>query len=126
MIESRIRNRKKQSTALLGLNWYSLEHIMPKKWMNHWEPVAEAEQDKRNKKLLTLGNLTIITSSLNTSISIQNYPGWFKPLPFVAGPHGALPRYTLVGKHLKCFTGRQAASNPTALCLLPNLISSTR
>ena len=36
--------------------------------MNHWEPVAEAEQDKRNKKLLTLGNLTIITSSLNTSI----------------------------------------------------------
>ncbi len=42
---------------------------MPKKWMNHW--IAPDEQsliDERNRKLLTLGNLTIITQALNTSI----------------------------------------------------------
>ena len=42
---------------------------MPKKWENHWGPVT-SEEDRilRNQKLLTLGNLAIITSSLNTSI----------------------------------------------------------
>jgi len=69
LLESRIRNRDNQSTALLGLSSYSLEHIMPKKWQNHWEDVeTEEERLIRNRNLLTLGNLTIITSSLNTSI----------------------------------------------------------
>lgn len=69
LIESKIRDRKKQSTALLGLDRYSLEHLMPKKWENNWEPVdTEEERHNRNSKLLTLGNLAIITTSLNTSI----------------------------------------------------------
>jgi len=42
---------------------------MPKKWENNWEDVTtEEEKYNRNSKLLTLGNLAIITSSLNTSI----------------------------------------------------------
>ncbi len=68
-IESKIRNKSKYATSLLGLGRYSLEHIMPKKWDNKWNNLTN-EQDKinRNKKLLTLGNLTIITSSLNKAI----------------------------------------------------------
>lgn len=74
LIESSIRNRNVHSTALLGLNRYSLEHIMPKKWGNHWDTVnTEEERLNRNRKLLTLGNLTIITSSLNTSIRDANW-----------------------------------------------------
>ncbi len=69
LIESKIRNRAKHSTSLLGMNRYSLEHVMPKKWENNWAPVATpADKINRNIKLLTLGNLTIITSSLNASI----------------------------------------------------------
>lgn len=69
LIESKIRDRRKHSTALLGLDRYSLEHLMPKKWENNWEDVdTEEERYNRNSKLLTLGNLAIITSSLNTSI----------------------------------------------------------
>jgi len=69
MLESKIRDRSSQSTALLGLNSYSLEHLMPKKWENNWGKLkTEEEKYIRNKKLLTLGNLAIITSSLNTSI----------------------------------------------------------
>ena len=74
LIESSIRNRNVHSTALLGLNRYSLEHIMPKKWGNHWDTVnTEEERLNRNRKLLTLGNLTIITSSLNISIRDANW-----------------------------------------------------
>ena len=66
LIENRIRDKSKQSTALLGVSNYSLEHMMPKKWRNHW-PMAE-DPANRDWMLLTMGNLAIITSSLNTSI----------------------------------------------------------
>ena len=57
------------ATALLGFNGYSLEHLMPKKWRNNWPSCAtEQEAELRDTKLLTLGNLAIITQSLNTSI----------------------------------------------------------
>lgn len=54
---------------LLGLKNYSLEHMMPKKWRNHW-PACASEEEARNRdvKLLTLGNLAIIPGALNTSI----------------------------------------------------------
>lgn len=69
LIESMVRDRTKQSTSLLGLGRYSLEHVMPKKWENNWTPLATEEAKlNRHKTLLTLGNLTIITTSLNTSI----------------------------------------------------------
>lgn len=69
LIESMVRDRAKQSTSLLGLGRYSLEHVMPKKWENNWTPLATEEAKlNRHKILLTLGNLTIITTSLNTSI----------------------------------------------------------
>jgi uncharacterized protein with ParB-like and HNH nuclease domain len=69
LMESKIRNRASHSTSLLGLNRYSLEHIMPKKWENHWNnSLSQEEKIIRNRSLLTLGNLAIITSSLNSSI----------------------------------------------------------
>lgn len=73
-LESKIRDRAKHSTSLLGLDRYSLEHLMPKKWENHWGKLPN-EQDRinRNRKLLTLGNLTIITASLNSSIRDGNW-----------------------------------------------------
>jgi len=74
LLESKIRNRNKQSTGILGLSKYSLEHIMPKKWENNWNPVStKEEKDFRNQKLKTLGNLTIITQSLNSSIRDSNW-----------------------------------------------------
>ena len=69
LIETKIRDRMRHSTQLLGMSKYSLEHIMPKKWVNHWDnPEEQAQIDERNRMLLTLGNLTIITQALNTSI----------------------------------------------------------
>lgn len=68
-IESKIRDRTKQATQLLGISKYSLEHLMPKKWENKWGKISNKEEVYgRNKKILTLGNLAIITQSLNASI----------------------------------------------------------
>ena len=68
LIEKSIRNTK-HSTNLRPLNEYSLEHIMPKKWQNNWNNKhTEEEINTRNKLILKLGNLTIITASLNSSI----------------------------------------------------------
>lgn len=69
LIESHIRNREMHSTALLGISKYSLEHLMPKKWRNNWHfDGDEVAADKRDRTLLTMGNLAIITQSLNASI----------------------------------------------------------
>lgn len=66
-IESAIRPSA-SSTHHLGFNQYSLEHMMPKKWRNHWELLDGEAARNRDRALLTLGNLAIITSSLNSSI----------------------------------------------------------
>ena len=68
LIESKIRPIN-SSVALLGFNQYSLEHLMPKKWKNNWPPCATDDLARqRDSVLLTLGNLAIITQSLNASI----------------------------------------------------------
>lgn len=69
MIESKIRNKSKHSTKLLGMKKYSLEHLMPKNWSSKWDKLKNKDdRDFRNFKLKTLGNLAIITQSLNASI----------------------------------------------------------
>lgn len=72
-IESGIRPAR-SSTALLGFNSYSLEHLLPKKWRNNWEACATQELARqRDSILLTLGNLAIIPQSLNASIRDGNW-----------------------------------------------------
>lgn len=66
MIESKLRDSDMYSTAMLGFNSYSLEHLMPKKWRNNWGYAIDP--DNRDFMLQTLGNLAIITSSLNSAI----------------------------------------------------------
>ncbi|MDH5543892.1 MAG: DUF262 domain-containing HNH endonuclease family protein [Nitrospinota bacterium] len=74
LLEISMRDQQKESTAVLGLDHYSLEHIMPKKWRNNWDNGLDEEAArKRDQLLLKLGNLTIITSSLNSSIRDQSW-----------------------------------------------------
>ena len=71
LIEMSERDSDKPATELRSLNNYSLEHVMPKKWEDHWkvpDSFKEEDKQKRNDLIKTLGNLTIITESLNRSI----------------------------------------------------------
>lgn len=56
----------------------TIEHILPVKWQDHWplsddtanDPAARLQaKDQRNRLLHTMGNLTLITGSLNPSLS---------------------------------------------------------
>jgi hypothetical protein len=72
----------KQSVKELKFN-YSLEHIMPQKWEEYWNAVdvidntgniitdRETAKRERYSKIYSIGNMTLLNSSLNTSL--RNY-----------------------------------------------------
>jgi hypothetical protein len=72
----------KQSVKELKFN-YSLEHILPQKWEEYWSAVdvidssgniitdREAAKRERYTKIYSIGNMTLLNSSLNTSL--RNY-----------------------------------------------------
>ncbi len=54
----------------------SIEHVIPQKWERHWrldvaddDAAMEAAQGRRRNNIHRLGNLTIVTQALNTSLS---------------------------------------------------------
>lgn len=50
----------------------SIEHVMPQKWREHWKsepPLTPDQEQKRDLAVNTLGNLTLLTQSLNSSLS---------------------------------------------------------
>jgi hypothetical protein len=91
LIETKIRQKHNHSTQLLGLNKYSLEHIMPKKWENNWGKIEN--KDNRNRKLLTLGNLAIITQPLNAKIKDANWNDKKKKLVLYSADIETLNKY---------------------------------
>ena len=72
-------NDNKQSVKELKYN-YSLEHIMPQKWEEYWSSVEivdtnsaiitdkELAKRERYSKIYSIGNMTLLNSSLNTSL----------------------------------------------------------
>jgi len=46
----------------------SVEHILPKKWQEHWEDFVQEKGFNPNDCLYKLGNLTLLTKPLNASV----------------------------------------------------------
>lgn len=68
LLESALRDSSRMGTNLKPLGGYTLEHLMPKKWRNNWTFPTSNTEEERDRILLTLGNLAIITQPLNSSI----------------------------------------------------------
>ncbi len=69
LLETHLRGTDRHYTDVLGIEKYSLEHVMPKKWPNHWGRLTNEElKQERNQAVRTLGNLALLTSKLNTSV----------------------------------------------------------
>jgi len=73
LLESAKRDSSKMGTNLKPLGGYTLEHLMPKKWRNNWTFPTSITEEDRDRILLTLGNLAIITQPLNSSIRDSNW-----------------------------------------------------
>ena len=69
LLESRMRNNHMLSTQLMKYSVYTLEHLMPQKWMTNWPLPDGGDADRRMHLVRTLGNCTMITQSLNSTIS---------------------------------------------------------
>lgn len=79
---NRRANDNKIGIKVLKYN-YSLEHIMPQKWEQYWKDMpdkhnpdgsimqSETAKADRYEKIYWIGNMTLLTSSLNTSL--RNY-----------------------------------------------------
>lgn len=75
-LERALAHAKSEAVSLpKGL---TIEHILPVKWQEHWPLPAEAQNDpqakvefsqRRDRIKHTLGNLTLVTSSLNPALS---------------------------------------------------------
>ena len=65
--------RKKNMTEQLGpTRNLTIEHIMPRQWQDNWRLPSSASQemrDRREERILSLGNLTLTTGRLNSSLS---------------------------------------------------------
>ncbi|MCK1466655.1 MULTISPECIES: HNH endonuclease family protein [unclassified Bradyrhizobium] len=45
----------------------AIEHVMPRKWQQHW-PVQGIDEEDRDRLIHTLGNLTLLTGKLNSTV----------------------------------------------------------
>lgn len=66
-IESALHEDQYQSMPLYSLSTYSLEHMLPRTWRGTvWEDGAD--EKRKDSAMLTLGNMTIVKKSLNSSM----------------------------------------------------------
>jgi hypothetical protein len=47
---------------------FVIEHVMPRKWHAHW-PLGDGDEATRDRIIHTLGNLTLLTTKLNSKVS---------------------------------------------------------
>jgi hypothetical protein len=48
---------------------YPIEHLLPQKWSDHWPVESQGAEEARAEHIHRLGNLTLLTTSLNSKLS---------------------------------------------------------
>lgn len=48
---------------------YAIEHLMPQSWLKHWPLTAGMPEPDREARIHRLGNLTLLTKKLNSTVS---------------------------------------------------------
>ena len=62
------RNNKVEDIYTLPTN-LTVEHLMPQTWREHWPLPADSDPEDREARINQLGNLTLTSGSLNSSLS---------------------------------------------------------
>jgi len=69
-IESQLRTEKNEATAIPPK--LEVEHLMPSSWRTYWDTTPPLDADMaaaRDRRVNTIGNLTLVTQKLNGSLS---------------------------------------------------------
>lgn len=56
-------------------NTYAIEHMMPQSWLRHWPLTAGVLEVDRDARIHRLGNLTLLTRKLNSTVSNGPWTG---------------------------------------------------
>jgi hypothetical protein len=92
LVLSALERRRRESTKTEEFinpdNKLSIEHVMPQAWRNHWEPPTDANGSEteavsttRDTLLHMIGNLTLVTPGMNSSLSDSAWPTKRRALP---------------------------------------------
>ena len=68
---------------------YAIEHVMPRKWTTHWPLANGVNSEERDRIIHVLGNLTLLTSKLNSKVSHGPWGG-------VGGKREALQKHDVL------------------------------
>lgn len=68
----------RQEAVTVRVDGLTIEHVLPQSWREAWPDPAptsggESAEDRRNRLLNTLGNLTLLTGALNAAVSNGPY-----------------------------------------------------
>ncbi|MFI6066998.1 DUF262 domain-containing protein [Micromonospora sp. NPDC051227] len=69
-IEKKLRTKFHENITLPAK--LEIEHVMPQSWQTHWNPEPRLTPEQaadRNRRIQTLGNLTLVAKSLNGALS---------------------------------------------------------
>ena len=48
---------------------FPIEHLLPQRWQDHWDVASPIEATTRDEYVHRIGNLTLLTTALNSSVS---------------------------------------------------------
>lgn len=72
-IEDHKRGYRLGGTPFAGMrvprSSYHIEHLMPQSWESKWTPPSQGTASERAQRVQALGNLTLLTQRLNSSVS---------------------------------------------------------
>lgn len=53
---------------------YAIEHVLPRQWDKHWPCQSPEEEAERERLVHSIGNLTLLTGRLNSTVSNSAWP----------------------------------------------------
>ena len=99
-IEVADRTPKHESEAVPGLGALTVEHILPQGWAGtvHYPLGVESDEElaRRNQAVQRFGNLTLLTQSLNSSVSNGPFLDFPSERGLVEGKRTVICRYSLL------------------------------
>ncbi|MEU4819772.1 DUF262 domain-containing HNH endonuclease family protein [Micromonospora aurantiaca] len=98
-IEKKLRTKFHENIALPAK--LEIEHVMPRSWQTHWNPEPRLTPEQaadRDRRIQTLGNLTLVAKSLNGALSNRPWTDT-EAAGMTSGGEAGLGKRTLLEKY---------------------------
>jgi len=111
-LEMRMRTQRHEAVTIPAK--LQVEHVMPQAWRSHWDPepkLTPEEAADRDKIVNTLGNLTLVTSDLNGTLSHQPWTDADTTVLKTTGDNKGLGKRSLLNKFSVLVLSREIVDN---------------